>query len=140
MTLGYRALLLAPLMLLVAGLAAAEPASSSLASLDTRSSILKMLLGLGIVLGLIFLCAWVFKRFGGIQATGQQMKVQSVLNLGTREKAVLVDVQGQRLLLGVAPGRVSLLHSFDKTPSDSFDSQLNQTVAENQAESESARD
>ena len=40
------------------------------------------------------------------------MNVLSVLPLGTKEKAILVDIAGQHILLGVAPGRVSALHVF----------------------------
>lgn len=35
------------------------------------------------------------------------------LALGTRERAVMVEVAGQQLLLGVTPGQVTTLHVFD---------------------------
>jgi flagellar protein FliO/FliZ len=54
------------------------------------------------------------------------MKVVAALSVGPRERVVLVDVGGQQLLLGVAPGRVNMLHRFEQpviasdTPSDNF--------------------
>jgi flagellar protein FliO/FliZ len=40
--------------------------------------------------------------------------VVAALPLGTREKAVLIEIGGRQLLLGVAPGRVSLLERFEQ--------------------------
>ena len=40
------------------------------------------------------------------------MRVLGVLPLGTREKAILIEVAGKQMLLGVAPGRVNTLANF----------------------------
>lgn len=78
--------------------------------------------GLLLVVGLIFVLAWLAKRFGYVNVGGQgQMRVIASLPLGAREKAVLVEVAGQRLLLGVAPGRVSFLQSLgEQAEQDNF--------------------
>ncbi len=71
--------------------------------------------GLLFIVALIFIIAWVLRRFGAVSmAHGQAMKIISVLPVGSREKVLLIDVAGQQLLLGVAPGRVSHLQSFDQ--------------------------
>ena len=41
------------------------------------------------------------------------MRVVSALSVGMREKVVLVQVGEEQLLLGVAPGRVNVLHQFE---------------------------
>lgn len=77
--------------------------------------------GLFLVLALFMACAWLMKRTqGGFLAASKDMKTLGAMSLGTREKAVLVEVEGQKLLLGVSPGRVSTLHVFeaDLTESD----------------------
>ena len=65
--------------------------------------------------GLLFGALWIMRRVNGVgQAVGGQMRVVSSLGLGQRERAVLVSVGEQQILLGVAPGRVAALHVFDE--------------------------
>lgn len=73
------------------------------------------LMGLVLVIGLIFGLAWLAKRLnvGGMQGQ-KHMQTLAILPLGAREKAVLVDIAGQQMLLGVSPGRVTALHVFDE--------------------------
>lgn len=71
--------------------------------------------GLLAVIVLIIVTAWLMRRVGGVQAFGgQSMKVLAALSVGAREKVVLVDVAGTQILLGVAPGRVSHLQTFEQ--------------------------
>nr|WP_245635026.1 flagellar biosynthetic protein FliO [Marinobacterium profundum] len=79
----------------------------------------QLLMGLVIVIMAILLVLWLVKRFTGLGAQGHHLKIVAALSLGTREKAVLVEVGGRQLLLGVAPGRVSLLERFDEPVVDS---------------------
>jgi flagellar protein FliO/FliZ len=68
-------------------------------------------LGLALVLGLIFAVAWVLKRVGGLPPVGRGLvRVVGGAALGARERVVVVEVEGVRLVLGVAPGRVQTLH------------------------------
>lgn len=70
-------------------------------------------LSLLLVLGLIVLSAWLLRRFGGPQLRpSARLKVLGSTALGQRERIALVEVDDQRLLLGVAPGRVSLLRDM----------------------------
>ena len=41
------------------------------------------------------------------------MRIQGGVSLGAREKAVLLSVEGKRLLVGIAPGRVQTLLVLD---------------------------
>ena len=71
--------------------------------------------GLLLVVFLIITIAWLIRRLGGMPMMGgQAMKVNTVLSVGAREKVVLVDIGEKQILLGVAPGRVSHLQSFDQ--------------------------
>ena len=77
----------------------------------------QMIIGLVAVLGLIFVLAWVAKRFnlapGGATA---HMKVVSSLSVGPKEKLLLVEVENQRLLLGVTTTQVSLIREMGDVP------------------------
>lgn len=67
---------------------------------------------LAVVVLLIALCAWLARRCGlagHAHAHGSSIKVESSYSLGQRERLVVIEVDGQRLLLGVTPGAISRL-------------------------------
>jgi flagellar protein FliO/FliZ len=88
--------------------AAAEPVRAFGAA-----GLLQAGLGLGLVLAMIFGCAWLARRFG-LQAggSGRLLKVVSSAMVGQRERVVIVEVGGQWLVLGVAAGQVRALHTM----------------------------
>ncbi len=78
-------------------------------------SLVQVLLGLLLVLLVIAAAAWLLRRFGHLQAgAGGALRIVGGLSLGSRERAVLVQVGERQLLLGVAPGRVQMLYVLDK--------------------------
>ncbi len=80
----------------------------------SASSLLQTLLGLILVLVCIALVAWLLKRSNSFHtAANGKMKVIAGLPLGTRERAVLVQVGDEQLLLGVTPQQINLLHKLD---------------------------
>lgn len=77
-------------------------------------NMLNMVMGLVVVIALILGIAWAVRKYGHLpNNTHAQMKILGGLSLGTRERAVLVEVEGKRILLGVAPGHVATLHVMD---------------------------
>jgi flagellar protein FliO/FliZ len=72
----------------------------------------QMLLGLGAVLALIGGGVWLLRRYPTLRGGEGAIKVIGGLPLSARERLLLVEVEGTRLLLGVAPGRVQTLHVF----------------------------
>lgn len=71
---------------------------------------LQWLLGLSFVLGLLFLCVWLLRRYGHFSRLPPgQFRVLAALSLGGRERAVLVQAGARQLVLGVAPGQVRTL-------------------------------
>jgi len=77
------------------------------------NSIWQMALGLGLVLAIIFILAWLMRRVSGVQNSKAHIKILSAVNVGTKERAVLIEVGKDQLLLGVASGQVSLLHKLE---------------------------
>jgi flagellar protein FliO/FliZ len=72
-----------------------------------------VMLALLLVLAAVFVSAWLMRRLrAGTAATRGAMEVLADLPLGTKERAVLIRVGKEQLLLGVAPGRVNTLHVF----------------------------
>lgn len=110
---GWRLALLS--MLLVAQRGWAEQEAQATGPMASGTQLLSVLFSLFFVLGLILVLAWVLRRFGQGGFSGQQgMKVVASLSLGTRERLLVVDIQGQQLLLGVTPQQIRTLHVFDE--------------------------
>ncbi|MDG2493198.1 MAG: flagellar biosynthetic protein FliO [Luminiphilus sp.] len=107
------------LLMCIPGMALAETGAGetlpSTADLFSWSYLGQVIASLALVIGLLFGALWIMRRVNGVgQAVGGQMRVVSSLGLGQRERAVLVSVGEQQILLGVAPGRVAALHVFDE--------------------------
>ncbi len=76
-------------------------------------ALLRLSAGLLVVVVLVFAAAWAVRRFARLPGSaGGAVQLLGGLALGQRERVVLVRVGGERLLLGVAPGRVSKLHTL----------------------------
>ncbi|RQQ44729.1 flagellar biosynthetic protein FliO [Burkholderia stagnalis] len=76
-------------------------------------AVLQTLVGLALVIGLVFGCAWLARRFGFQPAgRGGPLKVVSSVAVGTKERATIVEIGDTWLVLGVAPGNVRLLHTL----------------------------
>jgi flagellar protein FliO/FliZ len=86
---------------------AAAPASAG--------SMLQVALGLIVVLALMAGAAWVLKRMGMAGASGNSVaRIVGGVSVGNRERVVVVEVAGQWIVVGVAPGRVNALSTMPK--------------------------
>lgn len=112
-------LLLLPFSVCTAAEDGATAVRANLPDPLSLGAISQLLLGLALVVGLILLLAWLMRRVNGASVQGNGMKVLAALPLGQRERAVLVQVGQEQMLLGVAPGRVSLLARFETPVLDS---------------------
>lgn len=106
------------LMLLPSALPAfaqeAAPAVSP-SSLFTGDYLLQVVGSFVVVILLLIAVLVILKRFNGVSASlGGDMRVLSSVSVGQRERAVLVQVGEQQMLLGVGPGNVRTLHVFDE--------------------------
>jgi flagellar protein FliO/FliZ len=93
---------------------AAEPAAQAatpMAGSGIAGQLVQLLLGLLLVIGLIFLLAWLMRRVQRIAPRGGQViKVVASQALSPRDRLVLVQVGGEQILLGLTPGRIAPLH------------------------------
>lgn len=82
---------------------------------ETSSLLLQTLTGLVFVVCMIFALGWLARRMNltGLQRN-QHCRILATMPVSAREKVILVDIAGQQLLLGVAPGNITTLHAFDK--------------------------
>lgn len=75
------------------------------------------------MIALILIIAWFAKRLGlgGKTASGRGLKVTASTTVGPRERVVIVDVEDARLVLGVTPTNINLLHKLPPAPAESED-------------------
>ena len=117
---------LSALLLAMPALALAEGSG-----LDAAQSLTRMALGLLAVMVLIFGLAWAVRRFSFLSSlqgdANTPIRALAQLSVGPKERVVLIEVDGRRLLIGVAPGRVNLLQgsgTFDSQAGTDFAAQL----------------
>jgi flagellar protein FliO/FliZ len=76
-------------------------------------SVLQTIFGLFVVIGLVFACAWLARRFG-LQPGNRGSLVKTIggTSLGGKERVAVVEIGDTWLVLGAAPGNVRLLHTM----------------------------
>jgi len=81
----------------------------------TTGALLQTLLGLILVISIIAFLAWLLRRTGRFQmSTNGELKIIASLALGPRERAVLLQVGKQQLLVGVTTQQIQTLHILDE--------------------------
>ncbi len=92
--------------------------------LPSSSSLLGVALSLVFVLALVLFLAWLARRTRILGVwQGGPMQIRATLALGHRERLVLVEVDGRRLLLGVTQEQVRMLLELDAVTSANEPSQ-----------------
>ena len=104
------------------GLAFGQKAESTaapvapLAGLPGTGQLVELTLALLAVVAVIVVSAMLMRRLGRFTGAGTGvLRVVGGVSLGARERAVLIEVGGQQLLVGVSPGSVRTLHVLDGT-------------------------
>jgi flagellar protein FliO/FliZ len=90
---------------------AAKVGSQAPSSPGLFGAVFALLLVLGLIVGL----GWVLKRMPGSgfrPAVG--LKLVASLPLGAKERVVVVEVNGEQLLLGVTAGGINTLHTLSE--------------------------
>ncbi len=83
----------------------------TLPSLGMGGQLVQLLFGLILVVGLIFVLAWLMRRVQRIGPNnGQVIELVSTRALGPRDRLVLVQIGNEQVLLGITPGRITPLH------------------------------
>ena len=89
----------------------------------------KMVFGLILVVGMIVLLAWVWRRFGHNTLSGRNIiQMESILPLGSREKLVIIRTGERRLLLGVTTAQIQTLAELDPDTTPVAETDLTQAT------------
>ncbi|MGZ8292534.1 MAG: flagellar biosynthetic protein FliO [Telluria sp.] len=81
----------------------------------SAGNLLQTIFALLLVLGLLAGLAWFMKRYGPKAVAGPaNMRMVGALNLGGRERIMVVEVGDQWIVVGASPGRVNALATMPK--------------------------
>ncbi len=98
----------------IATLPAKPPAPMATAN-PSAGNLLQTIFALCVVLGLLGILTWVLKRYGPKQTSGSaNLRLVGALNLGGRERIMVVEVGDQWIVVGASPGRVNALATMPK--------------------------
>jgi flagellar protein FliO/FliZ len=124
---------------------APAPVPVTMPSGSATGSLLQTLLALIVVLAVLGALAWFLKRYGPKAAGGSaNLRIVGSLNLGGRERLLVVEVGSQWIVVGASPGRVNALATMPRQdgeagsggavlsahtpPANSFGDWLKQTI------------
>jgi flagellar protein FliO/FliZ len=103
------------------------------------TSLLSTVSGLILVLAVIFIGAWLFKRYSHLAISGKGIvRVLGGASVGNRERVVVVEVEQARLVLGVAPGQVRILYVLNPAEAP-FGQHLEKAVSQSDSIKETQR-
>ena len=95
----------------------AAPETAATLSGSSAGSIGQVTVALLLVLAVVFALAFALKKMRSVGGGGVHgIEVLAQASLGAKERAVLIRVEGSRLLLGVASGQVNLLQVLPASP------------------------
>ena len=82
--------------------------------------VFKLFAALLLVLVVFLLFAWGIKRLNRLPAGQDGVRVISGINVGSREKLIIVQIGDEQLLIGVTPASINKLHKLEnKIPQNS---------------------
>lgn len=94
-------------------------APMTMAPTASTGSLLQTIAALVFVLALLMALAWAMKRYGPkAMGNSNKMRVVSSLNLGGRERIVLIEVADQWIVVGASPGRINALATIPRQDAD----------------------
>jgi len=98
-------------------LGVSTPALAATGEVMSPARIGQTLVVLAAIVACIFALAWLARRVPGLSArSGGTLKLVDALSIGARERILLIEVDGHRLVLAATPGRVERLHVTTTVP------------------------
>lgn len=82
--------------------------------ISVTGELIRVVLSLAAIIALIFAAGWLTRRLQARQLIGgRRLRCVETLSLGARERVVLLEADGKRLLVGVGTGGVRALHVYE---------------------------
>jgi flagellar protein FliO/FliZ len=88
----------------------------SVPDVDVTGELIRVVLSLGGVVALIFAAGWLTRRLQSRQFIGgRRLRCLESMSISARERVLLIEADGKRLLIGVGAGGVRALHVYEGT-------------------------
>jgi flagellar protein FliO/FliZ len=92
-------------------------ANSAPQSLSNPTSIVSIFLSLLLVIGIVFMLAFLMRRFNVTQSGTSNIKIVASMMAGTKERVLVIEVAGEQHLLGITAHNINHLATLS-TPID----------------------
>ena len=101
------------LALMLAAVPAATP------EFNAAGELVRVVLSLLGIIGLILAAGWLTRRMQRRDGVaGRRIRCVETFAVGARERLLLLDADGKRLLIGMGPGGMRTLHVYDGAPAE----------------------
>lgn len=101
------------LALMLAAVPAATP------EFNAAGELVRVVLSLLGIIGLILAAGWLTRRMQRRHGVaGRRIRCVETFAVGARERLLLLDADGKRLLIGMGPGGMRTLHVYDGAPAE----------------------
>jgi flagellar protein FliO/FliZ len=98
----------------LAVLALAAPAAAATPEFNAGAELLRVVLSLVGIIALIVAAGWLSRRLQARAVPGgRRIRCVETLAVGARDRVLLLEAQGKRLLVGAGPGGLRTLHVFE---------------------------
>lgn len=89
---------------------------ASVPDINVAGELLRVVLSLGAIVALIFAAGWLTRRMQSRQiGGGRRLRCIETLPISARERVMLIEADGKRLLVGVGSGGIRALHVYEGT-------------------------
>ncbi|HKT30109.1 flagellar biosynthetic protein FliO [Dyella sp.] len=94
----------------------ARALAASVPDINVTGELLRVMLSLGAIVALIFAAGWLTRRLQSRQVGGgRRLRCIETMAISTRERVLLIEADGKRLLVGVGAGGIRALHVYEGT-------------------------
>jgi flagellar protein FliO/FliZ len=92
----------------------ARAPTASVPDINVTGELIRVLLSLGAIVVLIFAAGWLTRRLQARQFVGgRRLRCVESMSISARERVLLIEADGKRLLVGVGAGGVRALHVYE---------------------------
>jgi flagellar protein FliO/FliZ len=92
----------------------ARAPTASVPDIDVTGELIRVVLSLGGIIALIFAAGWLTRRLQSRQFMGgRRLRCVESMSISARERVLLIEADGKRLLVGVGAGGVRALHVYE---------------------------
>lgn len=98
--------------MLIALVAAAPVAAAP--DINVGAELLRVVASLGVIIAIILAAGWFTRRLRGrTQPGGRRIRCVETFSVGTRDRLLLIEADGKRLLIGAGQGGMRTLHVYE---------------------------